>query len=153
MMRATISFEEDARLVNQLLDLLKREQINLIKHNIDEIETLVAIKADLLQKINHVAKNRYAALAAKGFESNENGMVSWIHQQSNTATIEAWHQFQSILVQAKEINRLNGVLIAKHFNRNQQMLNTLQNAFQTNDVYGKNGQKSATRSVRNALTA
>jgi len=152
-MRPTISFEEDTRLVNQLLDLLKREQINLIKHNMDEIEALIEIKADLLQKINHVAKNRYAALAEKGFESNENGMVSWIHQQSNAVIKEAWDGFQETLMQAKEFNRLNGVLIAKHFNRNQQMLNTLQNTFQSNDVYGKNGQKSATRSVRNALTA
>lgn len=151
-MRVTISFEEDTRLVNQLLDLLKREQINLIKHNMDEIELLIDVKSDLLQKINHVAKNRYAALAEKGFESNENGMVSWIHQESNSAIKEAWNSFQATLVQAKEMNRLNGLLIAKHFNRNQQMLNNLQNTFQANDVYGRNGQKSAKRSVRNALT-
>lgn len=152
-MRPTISFEEDAKLVQQLIDLLGREQASLVANKIDEIETLIDLKARLLQQINHIAKNRYAALAEKGFQPNENGMIDWVHDQSNQVIKDNWKTFQDMLVKAKELNRLNGVLIARHFNRNQQVLNQLQGASQKNAVYGKDGQTATRRNLRATLTA
>lgn len=152
-MRPTISFEEDSKLVQQLADLLEREQNSLVANKIDEIETLIDLKARLLQQINHIAKNRYAALAEKGFRPNENGMIDWVNDQSNQVIKDNWKVFQDMLVRAKELNRLNGLLIAKHFNRNQQMLNHLQGATQKSSVYGKDGQTAANRNLRSPLTA
>lgn len=139
-MRATISFEEDNRLVCQLIDLLTREQKNLLSNQVSEIEKIVALKGGLLMQINHVAKNRYAALAEREYEPNENGMLKWISNQANQVTKDNWDDFQNNLIQAKELNRLNGELISRHFNRNQQMLTNLRNAFQPSTTYGKNGQ-------------
>lgn len=152
-MRATISFEEDARLVNQLLALLAQEQKSLIANKVHEIEKLIDLKSSLLQQINLVAKNRYAALAERQFEANENGMLNWVLAQSNQVISDQWDIFQNILVDAKELNRLNGELIAKHSNRNEQMLHNLRNAFQSNDVYGKNGQTQSNHTKRGSLTA
>lgn len=152
-MRATISFDEDSRLVNQLIELLTREQKSLVANKIDEIERLIDLKASLLQQINLVAKNRYAALQARNFEGNENGMVNWVVAESNQTITEKWQQFQQALVKAKELNRLNGDLISKHFNRNKQTLHNLQTSFQSNDTYSSTGQSQLHAYKKSTLTA
>lgn len=152
-MRATISFDEDVRLVTQLLELLGREQKSLIQSKINEIEKLIDLKASLLQQINLVAKNRYAALAERNFEANENGMLQWVIQQSNQVIKDNWDEFQITLSKAKEMNRLNGELISRHFNHNKQMLNRLRSTFEPNNMYGKNGQTNSNHNKRSALTA
>ncbi len=152
-MRATISFEEDNRLVCQLVDLLMREQKSLLSNQVSEIEKIVELKGGLLKQINHVAKSRYAALAEREYEPNENGMLNWISNQSNQVTKDNWDNFQSNLIQAKELNRLNGELISRHFNRNQQMLTNLRNAFQPSATYGKNGQAQNNVNTTTGLTA
>jgi len=152
-MRATISFEEDKRLVVELIDLLMREQKGLLSNQISEIEKIVQLKSGLLQKINHVAKNRYAALAEKNFEPNENGMLNWVVSLSNQVIKDNWDDFQKNLAQAKELNRLNGELINRHFSRNQQMLTHLRKAFQPNETYGKNGQSQSSNVKSTSVTA
>lgn len=152
-MTATVSFEEDMRLMSEFVHLLEHEQVSLIANKINEVENIVETKAALLQKIDHVAKARYAALAQNHFEANENGMVAWVIEQMDLSVKKRWDVFQQLLVKAKEINRLNGVLISKHFNRNRHMLQGLQNAFKSNEVYGKNGQTTPTITSRGSLIA
>lgn len=149
----SVSFEQDAQLVSQLQALLSREQTNLVEVDIDAIETLLEEKSRLLQRINLVAKSRYEALAANGFESSEVGMTAWLKQQAKPVMNESWADFQKALSQAKEMNRLNGMLINKHFNRNQQLLNHLQGNSSAGAVYGRNGQAKSQSSSRTALTA
>ncbi len=152
-MTKSISFEEDAQLIHELIQLLEHEQKNLVLNNVKEIENVIATKTTLLQKINAVAKKRYATLESQHFEANENGMLAWILQQTNPSIKQRWDVFQQTLVKAKEMNRLNGILITKHFNRNKQMLNNLQNAFKSNDVYSKNGQTKSNTTTRGSLIA
>lgn len=148
-----ISFEQDAHLLNNLLETLMREQTSLVIADIDTIETLIEEKSVLLQSINITAKSRYEALAANGFEPSEVGMVAWLKHQAKPAINELWESFQKTLNQAKEMNRLNGMLINKHFNRNQQLLNHLQGNSSASDVYGKNGQAKSQSPSRSALMA
>jgi flagella synthesis protein FlgN len=146
-----ISFEQDAQLVSNLLETLSREQTSLVVADIDSIEALIEEKSVLLQSINLTAKSRYAALAANGFEPSEVGMMAWLKHQAKPAFNERWESFQKTLNQAKEMNRLNGMLINKHFNRNQQLLQHLQGNSSTSDVYGKNGQAKSQSQVRGSL--
>jgi flagella synthesis protein FlgN len=148
-----ITFEQDAQLVNKLLKVLSREQSSLVMSDVDAIEMLMEEKSELLQLINIAVKSRYAALAAKGFESNETGMIAWLKVQSNPAINDLWQNFQKSLSHAKEMNRLNGMIINKHFNRNQQLLNHLQGNSGGADVYAKNGQAKTHGSSRSALIA
>jgi flagellar biosynthesis protein FlgN len=148
-----ITFEQDAQLVNKLLKVLSREQSSLVVANVEAIEMLMEEKSELLRLINIAVKSRYAALAAKGFESNETGMIAWLKVQANPATNEMWQNFQKSLSQAKEMNRLNGMLINRHFNRNQQLLNHLQGNSGRTDVYAKNGQAKTHSSSRSTLMA
>lgn len=147
-----ISFEQDAQLLKELLALLEREQAHLVKADVDAIEAILEEKSILLQRLNIATKSRYSALAAKGYESNENGMAAWIVQQSKQDLGLRWTLFQKSLVQAKELNRLNGTLISKHFQRNQELLNHLQGNSTTDSVYGSDGQaKTKTTKNRSGL--
>lgn len=146
-----VSFEEDARLMSAFLQILEREQESLITNDVVGVEKIVAEKSILLQQIDKVAKKRYALLAEQHFEANENGMVAWVIEQADTGLKKRWDTFQQLLASAKEANRLNGILINKHFNRNRQMLQGLQGAVKSNQVYGRDGQTSTTISSRGSV--
>lgn len=151
-MNTTISFEQDAHLAQQLLMLLHKEQSSLVAIDVDAMERLLEEKSVLLNQMSEVAQKRYQRLAGFGFEASELGMTAWVKQQKNQIIQAAWNNFQKMLIQAKEMNRLNGVLIGKHFQRNQEMLTQLQLAANgTTSVYGKNGQTSGVGRQRSAL--
>ena len=135
-----ISFEQDAALVKNLLDDLLLEQNALVKSDIAVVESIIDRKFLLLQQLSTVAKNRYEQLSKYGFEANESGMVAWLRQQGNASLQKSWDAFQMMLARTKETNRLNGILINKHFSRNQQMLTHLQGKPEAGSMYGKNGQ-------------
>jgi flagella synthesis protein FlgN len=148
-----ITFEQDAKLVSSLLEVLAREQSSLVITDIDAIEAVMEEKSVLLQNISIAANSRYAALAASGFAASESGMTSWLKAQAKSTLTESWERFQKSINQAKEMNRLNGVLINKHFNRNQQRLNHLQGSADNGGVYGKDGQAKSQSGSRSSLIA
>ncbi|OYY50477.1 MAG: flagellar biosynthesis protein FlgN [Methylophilaceae bacterium 17-44-8] len=149
--RSDINFEQDAMLVNQLLTDLQKEQAALVVSDVHTIEQLISKRLLLLQQLSLAAKNRYDALAMQGYEANEKGMANWLKVQAKPILNRAWDNFQKALVQAKEMNRLNGVLINKHVNRNQQMLSHLQGESVRTDTYGKNGQSQSQHFLRGSL--
>ncbi len=149
----TISFEKDAKLAIELLAAIRKEQSALIRADIDAIEALLDEKSEVLQRMNLVVLNRYEALAANGFEPNEIGMSDWLKKQAKPALNEAWTGLRKTLIQAKELNRLNGILIAKQFNLNQQLLDHLQGNSSAGAVYSRNGQAKTQSSTRAALMA
>ncbi len=151
--KTPIVFEQDIQLVNQLLRDLQYEQEALVVADIDAIEKLIDQRLVLLQQLSVAAKNRYDALSAQGYEANEKGMSRWLDVQAKPALDIAWVSFQKSLVQAKEMNRLNGILINKHFNRNQQVLSHLQGDTSKAAMYGKNGQAKSQQYLRSSLSA
>ena len=151
--KSPISFEQDANLVKTLLEELLLEQSALVRGDIELVESIIDRKFTLLQQLSSVAKSRYELLASNGFEANESGMVAWIKLQADTRIQKAWDHFQVELARTKETNRLNGVLINKHFNRNQQLLNHLQGKQNSASVYGKNGQAKTAQYNRSVLLA
>lgn len=151
--KPAISFEEDSQLLKQLLALLVREQSGLVMIDIDTIEAILEEKSVLLQRMNEVATNRYQALSNNGFAPSEAGMLAWLAQLAKPSMNTLWDSFQKTLAQAKETNRLNGMLINKHFNRNQQLLNHLQGNVSSGSVYGRDGQAKTQSTTRPSLTA
>jgi flagellar biosynthesis protein FlgN len=150
--KPAITFEKDAQLVGYLLTDLQKEQAALIASDIHAIEALVDKRLLLLQELSVAAKNRYDALAAHGFDASEKGMSDWLKVQAKPALTQAWRGFQKLLAQAKEMNRLNGILINRHAQRNQQILNQLQGDARKADIYSKNGQAKAQHYLRGALS-
>ena len=151
MMSAKIDFEKDAQLTDQLIVLLEREQGRLINADIEAIDVLLEEKSQLLQRISLTAQSRYEALSRAGFEASENGMTAWLQAQNIVALLQLWQDFQKSLAQAKELNRVNGLLISKHFNYNQKALNHLQGIQTSNLLYGANGQATGKVYSRGSL--
>jgi flagella synthesis protein FlgN len=147
-----VSFEKDAALVSELLHDLQSEQSALVSADLDTIERMVDKRVELLQALGAAANARYEALAASGFEPNEQGMSAWLKKQSNPLLDEAWVSFQAQLVQAKELNRLNGILINKNFMRNQEKLDALNGKSSATQFYGKNGQAHRASTARSSYS-
>lgn len=143
-----ISFTKDASLVADLVNDLKHEQEALIVADLDLIERIVEKRAVLMQALSSAANDRYKSLAAAGFEANESGMVKWMKLQADHSIDQAWADFQYQLTQAKELNRINGLLIHKHFQRNQEKLNALNGSTMAPQMYGRNGHSNAVKSSR-----
>ncbi|MDP2154211.1 MAG: flagellar protein FlgN [Methylotenera sp.] len=147
----SVTFTQDALLVAELIALLEREQSHLVKADVEAIEAILEEKSLLLQRLNLAAKSRYQLLQAHGFQANESGMSDWVEKQAKKDITTAWVNFQKSLEQAKELNRLNGTLISKHFNRNQELLNHLQGNNDSSSVYGPDGQSKTTPPTRTGL--
>lgn len=147
----SISLEPDTKLLDELLALLTREQSHLVKADVEAIEAILEEKSMLLQRLNLAARARYDALAANGFEASEAGMDTWVQRNAKQSISQLWAKFQKALGEAKEMNRLNGVLISKHFNRNQELLNHLQGNSGKDSVYGRDGQAKSQAPTRSGL--
>jgi flagella synthesis protein FlgN len=147
----SISFELDARLANQLIEVMHQEQVALIHGDIDEIEVLLTEKSTLLQRINLAVLSRYESLTAGGFEGSEAGMLDWLKKESNPNLNRAWNAFKKTLIEAKEINRLNGLLINRQFNLNQQTLQQLQGNAGKGETYGRSGKADINTKTRTGL--
>jgi flagellar biosynthesis protein FlgN len=147
-----VTFEKDAALVSELLSDLQSEQSALVTADLDVIERMVDKRVELLQALGAAANARYDALASAGFEPNEQGMAVWLQKQSSQLLDSAWVTFQQELTQAKELNRLNGILINKHFMRNQEKLDALNGKTSAPQFYGKNGQAHRANSSRSGFS-
>lgn len=152
-MKTLVSFVPEAELANRLLSLLEKEQAALTTFQVDAMEALLEEKFLLLNTLSQCSKQRYQALADNGFEANESGMKTWLSKNLNTPLHASWQTFQHILSLSKEANRVNGVLVTKQFNRNQQMLNALQGPNSAAKFYGPNGQTANSSAMRNGIVA
>jgi flagella synthesis protein FlgN len=124
-----------------LVDVLKREQTLLIAADTSALPALNEEKAKLIARIASLTHARYQALAAAGFPDEEAGMKAWVESPSAFAGAnKSWNELLEAARAAKELNRVNGMLIGKHLARNQAALNVLQGNRQANSLYGPNGQ-------------
>ncbi|MBC7787637.1 MAG: flagellar protein FlgN [Methylophilaceae bacterium] len=140
----TITFQPESKLMQALIEVLEHEQKILVSNDIIAIEMLMDEKTQLLQKINAASQARYRALQAKGYAPSEVGMEAFIQSDNNLQDKNTWINFQRLLTLAKELNRVNGVLINRHFNRNRETLNDLQGNHSARMIYGANGQHAVT---------
>lgn len=150
-MMTPVSFDAEAKLAVKLLSLLENEQTVLLNFQIDMMEHLLEVKSELLNELGNETRKRYQALADNGFEANESGMKNWLRRHTDVALQAAWMLFQDTLSHSKEANRVNGILVTKHFNRNQQMLNVLHG--NAGGFYGSNGQATINSGMRGGIVA
>lgn len=133
--------DEERQAANGLLELLKQEQAVLVKADVDGLIRLTEEKAKLAARMSQLTKRRHQALGAAGFEASESGMQAWLASAgASAADNKAWHELLAVMQSAKELNRVNGLLIGQHMARNQSALNVLQGNTQGGPIYGPDGQ-------------
>ncbi|HZW20283.1 flagellar protein FlgN [Noviherbaspirillum sp.] len=143
------SLGEEVRAAAALRDLLKQEQDVLINANMDELARLAEEKTKFVVRMTELAQNRHRALASAGFDGSEAGMQKWVDAgAAQSAAGKSWTELLDIAREAKELNRVNGLLIGQHMGRNQAALNILNGAPQGGAMYGPNGQSANTANKR-----
>ncbi|WP_136416158.1 flagellar protein FlgN [Herbaspirillum sp. ST 5-3] len=138
---------EEIKESSALLQLLKEEQALLISADVDGLVKLTEEKNKAVVRVAELAQRRHRILAAAGMEASEAGMTTWLKTAALDA-IQAWNALLDLVKEAKEINRVNGLLIGKHLTRNQAALQVLHGSPQSGALYGPNGQSTGQAASR-----
>ncbi len=144
----TLDEERDA--MRCLLGLIQQEQALLIEADIDGLNAITDEKAGTVARMSELVNTRLHALTAAGYPQSDAGMQAWLASQAADAT-ETWAELLALTQSAKEINRVNGLLINTHLTRNQVALNVLHGADQRSGFYGPDGQAKISVTARNLV--
>ena len=145
------SLREEHKALAELVELMKTEQAHLVAANIEGLQEVNDKKAKIVAQASDMAQKRHRALAVAGFAPKEESMKAWLASINQDNVGQAWDQLLDITRSAKELNRVNGMLINKHLMVNQNALNALQaptQAATTGKFYGANGQTTNITSTR-----
>jgi flagellar biosynthesis protein FlgN len=136
------TFATEQQHVSALVELLKQEQSLLVAADADALAELTPRKNLILQQLAALSAQRHAALVAAGCEGSEAGMEPWLAQSGNTEAPAQWTALLAVAREAKELNRVNGMLINKHLAHNQGVLNAMRMpaGTESDGVYGARGQ-------------
>ena len=155
MISPITTLRDEQRLITSLVELMKQEQRFLISADSDGLTTITVQKSALVQQMATLAGQRYRALGAAGFAAGEAGMEPWLAAcRSTDDTVDdnpddnadaLWRALLAHTRAAKELNRVNGMLINKQMTHTQAVLNAMRTPAGGLDggVYGPSGQTAA----------
>jgi len=137
---ATLTSEHER--IAALVDLMKQEQQLLVAADADALGELTPRKVALVQELAQLSRQRHGALGAAGFIAAETGMEPWLAARGDDAARAAWSQLLAATAEAKELNRVNGMLLNRQMAHNQTVLNALRTpaAAPESTLYGAKGQ-------------
>ncbi len=147
------TLQDELKVVNCLIDLMKQEQQFLVAADTHGLESLTPLKNGLVEQLSSFSVKRHAALQADGFAASETGMEAWLLRMNDPAIRASWAQLLDRTREAKELNRVNGMLINKQFSANQTLLNAMRAPAGSAEtaVYGPSGQTSSLGGKRGAI--
>lgn len=131
----------EAELVAEFIAALSDEQRALSQGDIDPLAAINARKSALAEKLNTLEAERDATLAAGGFEAGRSGMARWLasHDRESSAAAQ-WGQLLKLAAEARNLNNLNGQLIALRLQATGEAIATLTARAEQNALYGPDGQ-------------
>jgi flagella synthesis protein FlgN len=133
---------DEQQQIAALVELMKREQQLLIDADADGLAEITPQKAQLVQQMAKLATERHRALGAAGFAAAESGMEPWLAVSADAEVRAKWDRLLALTREAKELNRVNGMLINKQMAHTQNVLNAMRPPSASADagVYGASGQ-------------
>jgi flagella synthesis protein FlgN len=134
------TLRDEQQLIGSIVELMKSEQQFLVSADADGLATITPKKLQLAQKAAELSRLRHRALGAAGFPALEAGMEPWLAVGGNDELRAQWNHLLDITREAKELNRVNGMLVNKQLAHTQGMLNALRPAAAGAGVYGPAGQ-------------
>ena len=144
------TLQDELKLIDCLIDLMKQEQQFLVAANTEQLGTLTPLKAQLVEQMTVLAGQRHLSLESAGFAGSEPGMESWVARSANPAISAAWQQVLGRMREAKELNRINGMLSNKQMMHNQILIQAMRTPADGADTgfYGPSGQTTSVSSKR-----
>ena len=136
--------------IDALVELMKQEQQLLVSADADGLAELTPRKVALVQELAQLSRQRHAALGGAGFPAEEAGMEPWLAAHGDEVVRSEWSALLARTAEAKELNRVNGLLINRQMAHNQTVLQALRTpAGKTEStLYGANGQTFGTGGPR-----
>lgn len=140
------TLREELALIVSLLELMKQEQALLISANAEGLDALTPQKAAAITRMAALASQRHQHLGAAGFAAQESGMDAWLASSKDATAASVWQQLLETTREAKELNRLNGMLINRQLTHTHATLNAMRGPGAEADagVYGPSGQAAPT---------
>ncbi len=148
------SLQEEHQALANLIELMKVEQAYLVAADMDGVQSITEQKSRVVAQISKLAQQRHRALAMAGFAPEEQNMQAWLASINQDKVNAAWQDLLTITKAAKELNRVNGILVNKQLSWNQQALETLQAPIRADtggSFYGPNGQSTTSSSNRRVV--
>jgi flagella synthesis protein FlgN len=137
------TLRDEQQLIGSIVDLMKTEQQLLISADADGLSSLTPKKLQLAQQAVGLSRMRHQALGAAGFAPAETGMEPWMAVGGNDDVRTQWARLLELTRQAKELNRVNGMLLHRQLAHTQGVLNALRgDEGGAANVYGPGGQSS-----------
>jgi flagella synthesis protein FlgN len=141
----TTILRDEQRLITSLVELMKQEQQFLVGADSDGLDKTTVQKSAMVQQMAALAGQRHLALGAAGFAAGEAGMEPWLAAAGDIHAAALWRDLLERTRAAKELNRVNGMLINKQMTHTQVVLNAMRTPAGGADagVYGPSGQAAA----------
>ena len=125
----------------EFIKLLTREQQALSAGDTEALGPIGEEKATLVDRLNRLGEQRNKLLVAAGMGADRLGMEAWLAANPKDAAVrQQWARLKSCVNEARELNLLNGKLIALRLQANQQVLGALLSGQNQNNLYGRDGQ-------------
>ena len=147
---AHTTLQDEQKLIDCLIDLMKQEQQFLVAANTDGLATLTPLKTQLVEQMDALAGERHQSLQTAGFAPSEAGMDAYVQSAASAAISTSWRQVLERMREAKELNRINGMLINKQMMHNQILIQAMRSPADAADTgfYGPSGQATTVNSKR-----
>ncbi len=144
------TLHDEIKLISCLIDLMKQEQQFLVAANSEGLATLTPLKTQLVEQMIGLAAQRHRSLAQDGFAASEIGMTAWLASIKDPALNATWDSLLAVTRDAKELNRVNGMLINKQLNNNHALIAAMRAPSGAADThfYGPSGQTTAVTGKR-----
>jgi flagella synthesis protein FlgN len=142
MAAAFSTLRDEHSLMTTMLKLLKQEQTLLVSADTGGLNTMTPQKSQLVAQMAQLAAQRHQALASAGFPAQEASMDGYLAQAGNADASALWQDLLALTREAKELNRVNGMLINKQYQNNQTIITAMRTptAGAEGAIYGPSGQ-------------
>jgi len=138
-----LAVKAELEAVRCFVDLLAIEQTALSNGNTEELPELPEQKNQFAGQLSKLAEQRNTSLSALGFVSDRAGIEAWCTKHpKETSVANAWGKIIALASEARELNRINGELIALRMQYNTKALEALRGGNDSLDLYGPDGQSS-----------
>jgi flagella synthesis protein FlgN len=141
---------DEQQLLSSLIALMKEEQEHLVRADTDGLAQVTLRKTQLAGEVAMLSKQRHIALHNAGFAAGEAGMAPWLAASGNEEARAQWEALLEVTREAKELNRVNGLLVNKQLARNQTLISAMRTPATGGDagLYGRTGLATASGASR-----
>jgi len=134
----------ETELVREFIASLNGEQEALKRGEIEPLAAIGRRKAELVGLLNTAENERNAFLQQAGHSGDRDGMTAWLAKNRNDRPAAGlWAKLMQFVGEARQINELNGRLIAMRLQVTNQALDVLTRQSQRSSLYGRDGLATA----------